>query len=487
MNRIVTLLAVLLLVGTGLSVAQTYTWQYTGLFPPAGLAPKDTIWGADIHGLAVDPAGKVWVQKLGLLPGDSLTIPNYMSDVDTTSLDSIVSRKIGIRVLRVYNPNGTQASFSPIVFGSHSGIQDTLGGESRYVKGKKVWIPTGTITSTNSGRGLRKDENGNIIATYGGNIFRLNYQTGAGMGKAVIDPINAAVAVGVSSAGYVYGNIVSCQGFPLRIFNPDLSFLTNAVDTLKGITGSNFSRAIEVSPDGNDIYFAGYTNHAAFRYHSDLGVFGSYLTRVDTVMKGFDAESFCWHPRNGLLYASSGSFNDNPNRWPGLTTAYDTASWYAYNPTTNTVLSEHIKWNFYTPANASERPRAIAFTPGGDTAYVGVFGGNLPTPGLRVYRRVVTSVEPVNNLIPARYELLQNFPNPFNPSTEIRFTIPTGGMTTLKVFDVLGREVTTLVNEFLAPGTYRSILDGNRLASGTYIYTLTSGNNHIAKKMLLLK
>jgi hypothetical protein len=483
MRRIVTLLAVLLLVGTGFAVAQTYTWQHMGVFPPAGLAPGDTIFGGDVHGVAVDPLGRVWIQRFGIQKGDSITVPNFCADLDTTVLDSIVSRKIGVRALHVYNPNGTEASFSPIFYANVGSVHDTLGGASTFVKGVKVWHPA---ISPNSGRGLRKDQNGNIIATYFGNIYRFNYQTGAAMNKGIIDAANSGVAVGVSSTGYVYGNIVVCQGKPLKIFNPDLTFLQNAVDTLKGITGSNFSRAIEVSADEKDIYFSGYTNHAVFRYHSDLGVLGSYLTRVDTVLKGFDTESFGWNP-NGRLFASAGSYNDMPNRWPGLTTAYETGAWYAYNPTSNTVLGEHITWVYKNAQSPDERPRGIAFSPNGDTAYVCIFGSNTGVPGVRRYHRTLTSVEPIDNLVPAQFELMQNYPNPFNPSTEIRFTVPASGMVTLKVFDVLGREITTLVNEVLAPGTYRSTLDGARLASGTYIYTLTSGNNRIAKKMLLLK
>jgi hypothetical protein len=173
-----------------------------------------------------------------------------------------------------------------------------------------------------------------------------------------------------------------------------------------------------------------------------------------------------------------------------LSTAYDTAAWYAYDPLTNTVTSERIRWTFFgtTPtAKANERPRGIAFSPGGDTAYVGIFAGTQGIPGLRRYKRVLTSVEPIDNVVPSTYTLSQNYPNPFNPSTEIQFTISRGGMTTVKVYDILGKEVATLVNENLAPGTFKTRLDASRLSSGTYFYTLTSGDARITKKMMLLK
>jgi hypothetical protein len=99
----------------------------------------------------------------------------------------------------------------------------------------------------------------------------------------------------------------------------------------------------------------------------------------------------------------------------------------------------------------------------------------------------VTSIEPVNNVVPSSYALSQNFPNPFNPSTEIQFTIAKAAFTTLRVFDILGRNVATLVNENVNPGTFRVKFDGTNLASGTYIYTLTSGSARITKKFMLMK
>jgi hypothetical protein len=81
----------------------------------------------------------------------------------------------------------------------------------------------------------------------------------------------------------------------------------------------------------------------------------------------------------------------------------------------------------------------------------------------------------------------QNYPNPFNPSTEIEFKVAKAGMTTLKVYDILGREVSTLVNQNMNPGTFTVKLDATNLATGTYIYTFTSGDARITKKMMLLK
>jgi len=89
---------------------------------------------------------------------------------------------------------------------------------------------------------------------------------------------------------------------------------------------------------------------------------------------------------------------------------------------------------------------------------------------------------------PKVFALMQNFPNPFNPTTEIRYQIPEVSHVTLKVYDVIGREVATLLNEELAATGYHSIrFDASRLSTGVYIYTLRAGNFVASKKLLLAK
>ncbi len=93
----------------------------------------------------------------------------------------------------------------------------------------------------------------------------------------------------------------------------------------------------------------------------------------------------------------------------------------------------------------------------------------------------------LNSLPPTRCGLDQNYPNPFNPSTKIQFTIAKRQLTIVKVFDVLGRDVATLVNEVKEPGTYTVQFDGSHLASGVYFYRLQAGNFVATKQLLLLK
>lgn len=98
-----------------------------------------------------------------------------------------------------------------------------------------------------------------------------------------------------------------------------------------------------------------------------------------------------------------------------------------------------------------------------------------------------SEVEEAASELPRQFTLEQNYPNPFNPATEVRFNISEVSHVTLKVFDLLGREVATLVNEDLKAGLYKTKFDAGALASGMYFYRLTSGAFSETKKMLLLR
>jgi hypothetical protein len=100
----------------------------------------------------------------------------------------------------------------------------------------------------------------------------------------------------------------------------------------------------------------------------------------------------------------------------------------------------------------------------------------------------ITKVEPpISSQIPKEYKLEQNYPNPFNPVTKISFDIPKSGFVTLKIYDVLGKEVAKLVNETKNAGSFIVDFDGSAFSSGTYFYRLESNGFVSTKKMLLIK
>lgn len=95
--------------------------------------------------------------------------------------------------------------------------------------------------------------------------------------------------------------------------------------------------------------------------------------------------------------------------------------------------------------------------------------------------------EKLIGLSPKNFALYSNYPNPFNPSTKIRYAISQTTFTSLKVYSILGQEVATLINEEKTPGVYEVNFDATNLSTGTYIYRLQAGNYTEIKKMILLR
>ncbi|MEW6060799.1 MAG: T9SS type A sorting domain-containing protein [Bacteroidota bacterium] len=147
-------------------------------------------------------------------------------------------------------------------------------------------------------------------------------------------------------------------------------------------------------------------------------------------------------------------------------------SWIQIN---SGLIDVHIcpNWNGHQP---------MAFDPNG-YLFVGTQNGKI----FRSVQSTVTYVQEFSQGFPQDYILEQNYPNPFNPVTTIRYEVPVTGMITLKVFDMLGREVTTLVNEEKTVGSHAIRFDGSNLSGGLYFYRLNAGNYAVTKKMTLTK
>jgi DNA-binding beta-propeller fold protein YncE len=437
MKRIFTAVLMLTLCLAVLGFAGT-KWQFVKVFPDTTIA-----FGTGVHGIAVDKAGKIWVGPAG-----------------RTNLDSLPNGRATVAIY-VYNPDGTEAAFSRIKIINTTGRSDTL---------------------TALSRGARADMDGNIVYVMGSRHWKLNYQTGAGMLTYL--GLSSGIAPAFTSANEMFTGYVLPGTGPISIWSgSDFSSLGSAVAAAPG-----YSRTIEVSKDGNDIYWCGYSNGKIFKYHSANGTLGPY-DLTDSLAEGCQVESIAWNKKDGYLYFSSGNI-DTVDYVPAIKAPWTPTVWYAMDAATK-AIKDSIAWNWnaypynISPVTNAPRPRGIAFSTGGDTAYVACY--NHAKAAIQMFVRVLTSVEPVESGIPSGYTMSQNYPNPFNPSTEIVFALPKAGFTTVKVYDMLGKEVATLVNEELGVGTFKTTLDGSRLSSGTYIYSLTSGSMHISKKMMLVK
>jgi len=173
--------------------------------------------------------------------------------------------------------------------------------------------------------------------------------------------------------------------------------------------------------------------------------------------------------------------NDNGATWSGpyfvTNTPQDDEIYPTISPTGNVGNYIHVSYH------SSKYPGSAQFS---DLSYTG--------RTYRVYKKLdITTLPPVGireigvTTVPASFTLKQNFPNPFNPETRIQFNIAKAGFVSLKVYDAVGREVTTLVNMDMRPGAYEVMFDGRGLASGMYFYTMRANGYVETKKMMLVK
>ena len=133
--------------------------------------------------------------------------------------------------------------------------------------------------------------------------------------------------------------------------------------------------------------------------------------------------------------------------------------------------------------------RSVDISTNGNTAIVGGPYDNGQIGAAWIFFNPLVGIQPISNILPKSFSLSQNYPNPFNPSTKIKFSIPGSSVaqTFLSVYDILGKEITTLVNEQLKPGSYEVEWNAANYPSGVYYYKLTSGDFTETKKMVLIK
>jgi hypothetical protein len=168
-----------------------------------------------------------------------------------------------------------------------------------------------------------------------------------------------------------------------------------------------------------------------------------------------------------------------------------TNGWYTFTPGTYRIAT--LRWLKIPPISTiqlhfrvpPEQFATIVY----DSTVLLIYNTNYT-----VYNGV--NIKNISSEVPKDFSLSQNYPNPFNPTTKIKFAIPyktvghpeySGLSVSLKIFDILGKEIATLVNEKLNPGTYEVTFDGSNFASGIYFYRLTTDDFIDTKKLVLMK
>jgi len=177
---------------------------------------------------------------------------------------------------------------------------------------------------------------------------------------------------------------------------------------------------------------------------------------------------------------------------------------FSFTPATlNITVGDTVRWtnvlgnhnvvaddNSFTSGPVAPAPWEYShiFTTAGNNPYYCALHGGPGGQGMSGVIIVENPVGvPVDELIADKFELQQNYPNPFNPTTSISFSIPSSAFTSLKVYDIIGNEVATLVNEEKTAGNYEVRFNASSLTSGTYFYKLSAGSFTEVKKMILLK
>jgi beta-lactamase superfamily II metal-dependent hydrolase len=191
-----------------------------------------------------------------------------------------------------------------------------------------------------------------------------------------------------------------------------------------------------------------------------------------------------------------GNFIDNNSVKLEWQTVSEVNNYGFYVQKYNGTDFETIESSFQAGAGTTLHPQQYSWTD--ESAFGGATGSKLEyrlkqvdNDGLEnYYGPIILNPNSVDNPLangPAVFALNQNYPNPFNPTTKISFSLANAGYTTLKVYNLIGKEVTTLVNGYITVGTHQVTFDGSQLSNGIYFYKLQSGNNVEVKKLTLVK
>lgn len=433
MKRMITTLLVLGM----LAFSAFGQWGWTG---GLGTDAADTL-DAYGQGIAVDGAGKIWYT------------PYYNSQ--TVMIDTGSGTKDyadGVRAIYVFNPDGTEASFSPITEITVDGKTDTL---------------------QNSSRGLERDPDGNIVHCTYWEMYRINSATGEGMAHLMPEDSTSLCKVAFTNAGEMLVSYV-LPGNGMDVYDTDWSHLGKIVPG--EMTGS-YARTVEIAPDGTYALYTGFTNGIGFlKFNSDSDIYGDFTSSVDTHAVGLEPESANWDPTTGYLWAGHTAGSG----------AWTNAAHYAFDPSSSFDVPVDSMVLPASEVDLGIKPRGIDFAPDGNTAYVNFFNSWDSDPIYKFEKNAVGVWEHTGSFI-VGYSLKAAYPNPFNPSTKLDIQMKEAGVADLRVYDIRGAEVAVLNNNYMSAGEHTFTFDGSNLSAGVYIAKLMVNGAMYTQSMTLVK
>ena len=306
--------------------------------------------------------------------------------------------------------------------------------------------------------------------------------------------------IAVDDSGYVYGSgkyydysctpLIKVSSTGIVQWTAQACGSMLVLDSVGNIylTGSNGT--IMVSANGDSVWGVGQGGtriHLSNQAYVYVGEGGGYLHKLTTGGTHLWTQGFHggWSNISDFAVDGFGNAYLSGSDW--------SPSWTLELLTTKYTLSGEERWSARYGGGAFSEYRGVDILsdPLGNIYVIGEKAGTdfTTTPVIVKYSPfgTVSSSQESEVEVPLEYSLEQNYPNPFNPSTTIAFQIPSPDFVELTVYNILGREVATLVNERLPAGKHTVKFDGNRLASGIYFYQLNAGAYVATKKLLLLK
>jgi|WetSurMetagenome_2_1015567.scaffolds.fasta_scaffold23244_1 hypothetical protein len=326
--------------------------------------------------------------------------------------------------------------------------------------------------------------------------FKLNLSSGNNF-SAIFNSVNSDVVVGdhiyyvikakdnstnhnttqLPATGYYNFPIITlrlCEGYTNTAFPPSGWAIT-------GTSSSYWTR--------NDVSSYGLgTGSARFNFYSVSSGNAALTTLTfDPTISTDSLKIDKAHAYYGTTYIDSLRIEASTNS--GSTYSLITVLYSTTNFSAPYALSTVSSTSLFVPTSSQWNTRTFGLPVGTNKIRfnaVSGYGNDLFLDSIRIIS-IFTGIHNIGLEIPNVYQLYQNYPNPFNPITKINFDIPKQGLVTIKVFDILGREVKTLINEVKAPGKYSIDFNGMELSSGVYFYKLESNGFMDIKRMVLIK